>query len=115
MTNWECGNKKNGLIFYFWPRLFDITHDESHCGKRVGFRGIYCCLGGPIGPPWSKMAHMGPLVTYWKGGKIICLILDFRPRLPDITLSPSKAPKDTFSLVFMGAGRAAAPIGDEVL
>ena len=38
-----------------------------------------------MGPPWSKMGDMGPLATEGEGGKKIDLILDFRPRLPDIT------------------------------
>ena len=59
--------QKNGLIFYFWPRLFDITHDESHCGKRVGFRGIYCCLGGPIGAPMVPDGQYGTPGDRWGG------------------------------------------------
>ena len=38
-----------------------------------------------MGPPWSKMGDMGTLATEGVGGKKIALILDFRPRLPDIT------------------------------
>ena len=38
-----------------------------------------------MGPPWSKMGDMGTLATEGVGGKKIDLILDFRPRLPDIT------------------------------
>ena len=38
-----------------------------------------------MGPPWSKMGNMGTLAPEVVGGKKIDLILDFRPRVHDIT------------------------------
>ena len=84
VTDGVCG-KKNGLILDFWPRLFDITHNESHCGKRV-ILGVFTAVWGVrYGPPWSQMDNMGPLVTDGVGEKNeIGLILDFRPKHSDI-------------------------------
>ena len=42
-------------------------------------------MGVLLGPPWSKMGDMGTLATEGMGGKKIDLILDFRPRVHDIT------------------------------
>ena len=62
-----CVAKKNGLILDFWPRLFDITHNESHCGKKSHFRGIYRCLGGPIQPPMVPDGQYGTPGDRWGG------------------------------------------------
>ena len=75
-----CVAKKNGLILDFSPRLFDITHNESHCGKGVVLGVFTAVWGVRYGPPWSQMDNMGPLVTDGVGGKKIDLILDFRPQ-----------------------------------
>ena len=30
-----------------------VTHDRGRLGKIDHFGGMYCCLGGLMGPPWS--------------------------------------------------------------
>ena len=46
---------KISLIFYFRWWLPDIIYNQrcyhSSYGKRGGFRGMSCCLGGLMGPP----------------------------------------------------------------
>ena len=44
------GGKKIDLILDFRPRLPDITHNQKWYGKMGGFRGFYCCFGGPLVP-----------------------------------------------------------------
>ena len=61
--------KKNGLILDFLPRLFDITHNESHCGEGVVLGVFTAVWGVQYSPPWSQMDNMGPLVTDGVGGK----------------------------------------------
>ena len=44
-------------------------------------RGIYCCLGGLTGSPWSQIVDMGPLVRDgvgwmgWVGMGVVFLLL----------------------------------------
>ena len=46
------------------------------------FGGLYCCLGGVMGPPCSQMVDMGSLVRDGDGVGVGGLTLDFRPTLP---------------------------------
>ena len=47
------------------------------------FGGMYCCLGGLMGPPWSQSVYMGSLVR--DGDEVGRLTLDFRPTLPVVS------------------------------
>ena len=35
----------------FRLKLLVVTHDQGHSGKMDRFGGMYCCLGGLMGPP----------------------------------------------------------------
>ena len=39
-----------------------VTHNQGRTGKMDRFGGMHCCLGGPMGPPWSQSVDMGSLV-----------------------------------------------------
>ena len=39
-----------------------VTHNRGCSGKMDHFGGMYCCLGGLMGPPWSQSVDMGSLV-----------------------------------------------------
>ena len=52
-----------GLTLDFRLTLPVVTHDQGHLGKINCFVGMYCCLGGVMGPPWSQSADTG-----WVGG-----------------------------------------------
>ena len=45
------GGEKKGLTFNFRLTLPVVTHAQRCLGKMDCFRGMYCCLGGLIGPP----------------------------------------------------------------
>ena len=51
--------QKNGLILDFWPRLFDITHNESHCGKRVILGVFTAVLGVRYSSPLRRFKSLG--------------------------------------------------------
>ena len=51
-----------GLTLDFWPTLPVVTHDRGRSGKMDHFGGMYCCLGGLMGPPLSQSVDMGSLV-----------------------------------------------------
>ena len=75
-----------GMNLDFRLKLLVVTHDQGHSGKMDHFGGMYCCLGGLMGPPWSQSVDMGSLVRDgdgmgWVGG----LTLDFRLMLPVVT------------------------------
>ena len=40
-----------GLTLDFRLTLPVVTHDQGHLGKINCFVGMYCCLGGLMGPP----------------------------------------------------------------
>ena len=40
-----------GLTLDFRPTLPVVTHDQGRLGKVDRFGGMYCCLGGLMGPP----------------------------------------------------------------
>ena len=42
--------------------MIHSSPEKSSAGKMGHRRGMYCCLGGLTGPPWSQMVDMGPLV-----------------------------------------------------
>ena len=39
-----------GMNLDFRLKLLDVTHDQGHSGKMDRFGGMYCCLGGLVGP-----------------------------------------------------------------
>ena len=39
------------LSLDFRLTLSVVTHDQGHSGKMDHFGGMYCCLGGLMGPP----------------------------------------------------------------
>ena len=47
------------------------------------FGGMYCCLGGLMGPPGVQSVDMGSLVR--DGHGVGGLFLDFRPRVAVVT------------------------------
>ena len=51
-----------GLTLDFRLTLPVVTHDQGHLGKINCFVGMYCCLGGLMGPPWFQTVDMGSLV-----------------------------------------------------
>ena len=62
-----------GLTLDFRQMLPVVTNDQGRSGKMDHFGGMYCCLGGLMGPPGEIWGWGG-----WAGG----LILDFRLTLP---------------------------------
>ena len=58
------------------------------------FGGMCCCLGGLMGPLWSKSVDMGSLV---RGGDRMGLVggltLDFRLMLPVVTYDQGRSGK----------------------
>ena len=51
-----------GLTLDFRQTLPVVPNDRERSGKMDCFGGIYCCLGGLMGPPWSQSVDMGSLV-----------------------------------------------------
>ena len=72
-----------GMNLDFRLKLLVVTHDQGHSGKMDRFGGMYCCLGGLMGPPWSQSVDMGSLVR--NGDGVGGLTLDFRQTLPVVT------------------------------
>ena len=48
-----------GLTLDFRPMLPVVIHDQRRSGKMDCFEGMYCCLRGLMGPPWSLTVDMG--------------------------------------------------------
>ena len=50
-----------GMNLDFRLKLLVVTHDQGHSGKMDRFGGMYCCLGGLMGPPHgSRLLIWGP-------------------------------------------------------
>ena len=45
------GDGVGGLTLDFRLMLLVVTHDRGLLGKIDHFGGMYCCLGGLMGPP----------------------------------------------------------------
>ena len=56
-----------GLTLDFRLTLPVVTHDRGRLGKMDHFGGMYCCLGGLMGPPWSQSVDMGSQVRNGDG------------------------------------------------
>ena len=48
---WRWGGWVVGMNLDFRLKLLVVTHDQGHSGKMDRFGGMYCCLGGLMGPP----------------------------------------------------------------
>ena len=49
----------SGLTLDFRQKLPVVTHHRRRIGKTDRSRGMYCCLVGLMGPPWSLTVDMG--------------------------------------------------------
>ena len=45
------GGWMDGLTLDFRPKLPVVTHNQGRLRKMDHFGGMYCCLGGLMGPP----------------------------------------------------------------
>ena len=50
-----------GLTFDFRQTHPVVTH-QGPLGYMDLFGGMYCCLGGLMGPPWSQSVDIGSLL-----------------------------------------------------
>ena len=66
VTDEEGGKKRNGPILDNRLRLPDITHNQRRYGIRDCFRGVYCCLGGPMGSPIAPVGRYGTPGDRWR-------------------------------------------------
>ena len=62
MEGWGWAWCVGGFTLDFRLTLPVVTHNRGRFGKMDRFGGMYCCLGGLMGPPWSKMVDMRSLV-----------------------------------------------------
>ena len=65
---WGWGGWVGGLTFNFRPTLPIVTHDQGNLGKMDCFRGMYCCLGGLMGPPVVPECYGVPGEEWGWGG-----------------------------------------------
>ena len=75
-----------GLTLDLRPALPVVAHDRRRLGKMDRFGGMYCCLGGLMGPPGVPECCYGVPGEGWAwGGWVGGLTLDFRPALSVVT------------------------------
>ena len=57
-----------GMNLDFRLKLLVVTHDQGHSGKMDHFGGMYCCLGGLMGPPVVPECWYGVPGEEWGWG-----------------------------------------------